>query len=440
MTPFARFEHDFTGKRVLIFGLGTQGRGVGDAKAFAQIGAKVTVSDRQNASNLKASLEKLQAYPISYHLGQEPTPDLLDHDAIIRNASVPYNHSFLLQARKRGLPIYEDACLFFSYAKPKKVVAITGTRGKTTTSHLILLMLQKTKKAVLAGNAVPVASLELLSQFDSSTYYVFELSSWQLQAFHDSKLSPPLSLITNLYPDHLLDRSFSEYIHDKTAIFAYQKPDDTVFFYRHNKKLISLASSVPGQLSYFDESDLPQDWPVNLVGPHNRANAAAALALARHLKLPESSIKSTLESFTPPPFRLQILGKIQGRTIINDTTSTTPIATIAALKTYPNSVLIIGGTSKNLPLKPLAQAVNTLAASVILLPGTGTQELKSLLTHPQVLGPFSQLSQAFSEAIKVSKPNQKILFSPAFASFGQFVNEFDRGEQFNQLFQSLDHA
>jgi len=440
MTPFARFEQDFTGKRVLIFGLGTQGRGFGDAKIFAQIGAKVSVADRQNTSNLKTSLEKLQAFPISYHLGQEPTPELLNQEAIIRNASIPYNHPFLIQARKKGIPIYEDACLFFSYARPKQVVAITGTRGKTTTSHLILQMLQKTQKAVLAGNAVPVASLELLSQFDPSTYYVFELSSWQLQAFHDFKLSPPLSLITNLYPDHLLDRSFSEYVHDKTAIFAYQKPEDTIFLYRHSKKLTSLASSVPSRLGYFDESDLPNDWPINLVGPHNRANAAAALALARHLKLPESSIKSTLEAFIPPPFRLQPLGKIKGRPIINDTTSTTPVATIAALKAYPNSVLIVGGTSKNLPLKPLAQAINTLASTVILLPGTGTQELKSLLTHPRVLGPYPQLSQAFSEAIKVSKPDQTILFSPGFASFGQFTNEFDRGQQFNQLFQDLSHA
>lgn len=438
MTPFENFASSFKDQKVLIFGLGLQGRGIGDARVFSQIGAHVTVTDAKSAPELQPALDQLKDLNLEFHLGGTPEELITNSDVIIRNASVPWNHPLLNLARSHNIPIKMDAALFFEFARPHNAIGITGTRGKSTTTHLIHQLLKDNHlNTIMAGNAVPTASLELLKSFDPQIWYVFELSSWQLQAFHQEKISPHIAVLTNLYPDHLLDRSFEEYVYDKTAIFAYQNSKDQLIINANNPDCQKLIDQVPSQIHPFTTKDLPTDFTPELKGEHNRENLAAAYQVAQALGL--DNIQALVD-FKGLPFRQQKIAEIGGVSIINDTTSTTPIATIAALQTYPNSILICGGTSKQLPTVDLVSAINHDAQKIILLSGTGTDEIAPKLDPNKLAGNFSDLKSALNQAISTAKPGDTILFSPGFTSFGMFDNEFDRGRQFNNMVNNLTSA
>lgn len=452
MTPYDHIKQDYQNKKVLVFGLGLQGRGVEDAIFFHQLGAAVHVTDKKTSAQLHTSLHRLKHHHLTYTLGEHKPEDVLNADIILRNASVPWEHPLLKLARSKNIPIHMDAELFFHYAKPQ-AIGITGTRGKSTTTHLIYQILKtdiaqpssalsKTgiTKVILAGNAVSHASLPLLQQHQPQNLYVFELSSWQLQAFHQSKLSPHLAIVTNLYPDHLLDCTYQQYRQDKAAIFLYQQSDDITFFNHDNPDSKPLITQAPAQLATFSANDVPTDWNLSLKGTHNRENIAAAIKVAHHLHIEPELIKQSVMSFQPVPYRLQEIATVNNITIINDTTSTTPIATIKALETYPNSILILGGSTKHLPTEELINSINQQARAVVLLSGTGTDEIKDKINPSLLKGEYSNLRDSLKKALSLSELSRYILFSPAFTSFGMFSNEFDRGEQFNQIVKQLSQS
>jgi UDP-N-acetylmuramoylalanine--D-glutamate ligase len=432
MKPFDQFAADYHDKQVLIFGLGLQGRGVGDTEIFAQIGARVTVTDQKPADKLADSISKLQSYPITYHLGGHRPEDILSADVIVRNASIPWNHPMLELAREKNIPIHMDETLFFHYAKPQKTLGVTGTRGKSTTTALIYELLKANQiPVILAGNIVPEPSLSLLVNYDPDKYYLFELSSWQLQGFALQRISPHLAVVTNIYPDHLLDRTLEEYIQDKEAIFQNQQPGDYLIINRDNPHTQILASRAKANITWFDKHSLPAAYHPILKGDHNLENLAAAYQVGKILNLDQ--LEQPLTGFSGLPFRQEVIGNSNGITVINDSTSTTPTACLKAINTYPGSILIIGGTTKKLPLIELVPDLHSKTKAIIMLPGSGTQELLPLLGNTPEVQPAADLSDAINQAFNLAGNGDTILFSPAFTSFGQFDNEFDRGRQFNQL-------
>lgn len=436
MTPFEQFAKDFAGKKVLVFGLGLQGRGVNATKLLLEVGASVTITDRRSQPHLQSSLDLLGTADLRLALDSEPSPALLATDFILRNPSVPWEHSFLEKARQQDIPIVMDTALFFRYALADQAIGITGTRGKSTTTALIHHILSTSgATSILGGNSTQVSSLELLKNLDSNAYYVFELSSWELQAFHDQRTSPHYSLITNLYPDHLLDRNFQQYVNDKTAIFRYQSPKDLLVINGDQKITRQLATQSPSRVVFFSASDA-KTYQTELRGDHNLENIAAAAALSGHLGIEQTTINQAVSTFSPLPFRLEPVATMTGVAYINDTTSTTPVATIKALSTYPQSILIIGGTTKHLPLDQLASVINSQASHVVLFSGSGTKQLKPHLNPDLIIGEFDSLQAVLNAAQSAARPGDTILFSPGFTSFGAFQNEFDRGRQFNSLLKS----
>ena len=438
MTPFDQIKKDFQGKTVLILGLGLQGRGVGDAKFFAELGSKVVVSDQKTQADLQNSINQLTDYDIEYKLGEQTNDLLSGVDLIIRNASVPWNHQVLQSAREKQIPVKMDAALFFEYCQPDKSIAVTGTRGKTTTTLLISHILKTANiKHVLAGNLVPTPSVDLIKEYSPDTWYLFELSSWQLQAFHDLGQSPHLSVFTNIYPDHLLDRDFDNYLKDKTAIYQYQKKQDKLIINQQQKARIFKSSSTISQIIEFNP-DQASSISTSLVGTHNQENISAAMSVAKQLNIDDTTTTKALGTFRVPPFRLEKIATHNQTDFINDTTSTTPIATIKALQAYPNSTLIVGGTSKNLPVEDLISVINKSAKHIITLPGTGTDQIVSKINPGKLVVQAKDLESAIQSAISVTQPGDTILFSPGFTSFGLFTNEFDRGEKFNQFVGQLN--
>ncbi len=443
MTPFEKFKKAYQGKKVLVMGLGLLGGGVGVAKIFAEIDAKVTVTDLKSEVELEPSLGKLKGLGIKFVLGEHRKKDFETHDLIIRNPAVPRNSSFLQIARKKGTPVTMDTSLFARFC-PVPLIGITGTRGKTTTATLIYELLKSAgKSALLGGNIRGVASLSLLKKIRNNSLVILELSSWELQGFDWEKISPHIAVVTNIYQDHLNRYpTMAEYIEDKKVIFKYQTKNDFLILNKENSYTKKMGQEASSKVIWFSKADFPPDWKLRLLGEHNRENAAATYQVGKLFRLSSEWMRPVFETFRGVEYRLEEIAEIDGVKYINDTTSTTPAAAIAALRSLRGPIILLaGGASKNLDLTDFAEQIVKRTKAVVLLEGTATQELASLINRSgggkKILGRFGNFKKAILAAMKAAGPGEMVLLSPGCTSFGMFKNEYDRGEQFNEIVKSL---
>jgi UDP-N-acetylmuramoylalanine--D-glutamate ligase len=479
-------KNKYAGKNVLVVGLGLQGGGVGIAKFFAELGAKVTITDKKDESKLLKSINKLKGLDIQFHLGGHNVDDFINADVIFKGPSVPWTTYAVVQAQNKGIPIeMEQSFVVENY--PGKIIGITGTRGKSTTTHLIYNLLKKSGFKVSLGGGLPgISTIDYLKEADENSWLVAELSSWALSGFHRKQISPHIAVFTNLYPDHLnYYKNLEDYFYDKQAIFQYQKKEDCLvinkdlfearrnFFVRHtptgapgdsskiSSSLIQTEKfSFASSSIFFSKKDFPYPL-VFLKGDHNLENAAAALKVAEILKIDRNKAVEVIKNFGGLPYRLQIIGKKDNITFVNDTTSTTPIATIKAIESFKDKkiILFLGGNSKNLPN---VQLINQLykVDKIVLLAGSFTDEILPVLKEryqDKLVGPFDSLDKAVKEAYQIADPRLPfdgtqgkrgddnkshdkeiiLLFSPGATSFAMFNNEFHRGDEFNNIVNKL---
>jgi UDP-N-acetylmuramoylalanine--D-glutamate ligase len=425
----------FKGKKVTVLGLGLLGKGLGDTAFLARCGAQVTVTDLKDAKALASSVAQLKKYKnVRFVLGRHEMSDFQNCDMVLKAQGVPLDSIYINEARNNHIPIrMDDELLVSLLPKNVKVIGITGTRGKTTVTSLIYHILKKAGKRVhLGGNIRGVATLSLLPKIKSGDYVVLELSSWQLQGFGEQKISPNISVFTNFMPDHMnyYKNNLKDYFSDKAFIFKYQKEGDILVAGESVVKKI--PKSYKGNLVV--GGDVPKNWKLPLPGEHNKENITLAVSAARALRIPLAKIKLGVESFKAVEGRLQVVKTVRGVQIYNDNNSTTPEATIAGLKSFPKkqTVLIMGGADKNLDTIELLKTAEAYAHTVILLPGTGTDKIE----NPDFYRAES-LKDAVETAVASASKGDVILFSPAFASFGLFVNEYDRNDQFMNLVKKL---
>jgi UDP-N-acetylmuramoylalanine--D-glutamate ligase len=438
------FKNFIAGKKITVMGLGLLGRGLKDTQFLVECGANVTVTDLKTADQLSASIDQLKHLPIIFKLGEHDPRDFQQADLILRNADVPKSSPFLKIATDNGIPVEMDESLFAKFFKGK-IVGITGTRGKTTTTVLVHKILSSQYANVfLSGNILGSATLPLLNCIQETDLVVLELSSWQLQGFHDAQISPNASIFTNIYPDHLNRyEGMSDYIQDKKAIYMYQKQGDFCCFNADQEKTKKLSYEARAEKLFFSEADIPIDWAIPLPGKHNRQNVAAALRLTRQLGVPSEKIQKVVEGFQGVEHRLQKVAVKKGIEFINDSTSTTPVAGCAALDSIENRriLLIAGGSDKKLDLDEFAVSAANKACFIALLQGTATPKLANQIERAdgksKLVGCFDSLKEAVMKLLEVSKPGDIILLSPACASFGMFQNEYDRGNQFINIINSL---
>ncbi len=438
--------NDFRGKRITVMGLGLLGRGIGDVRFLASQGAILTVTDLKTKEALAPALAELKKLKdITYVLGEHRLEDFRDKDMIIKSAGVPLDSPYIEEARKEGIPI-EMSTSLFARITPATIIGITGTRGKSTVTHLLYEILKeaykgKKQKVYLGGNVKGVSTLELLPVAKKGDMVVLELDSWQLQGFGEAKISPHVSIFTTFMSDHLnyYKNDTKQYFTDKSYIYRFQKKGDILVA---GKQMASLIRNRPDKI-IVDENTLPVDWKLKMPGIHNRYNTALAVTAALALGVKKEVIKSVAEKFKGVPGRLELVRTVSGVSFYNDTTATTPEATIAALEALgidhaKHIVLIMGGADKALDMSELPAVIKKYVKAVVLLPGTGTDRIISEKVF-QRLDPVcvESLPDALHSARIYAAPDDIVLFSPAFASFGLFKNEFDRGEQFNTLCKSI---
>src|SRR5437763_2271985 len=301
---------DLRGKRVLVMGLGLQGSGMAAARYAVQQGATVRVTDMKSAALLAPSLQALAGLSIEFVLGQHRDEDFLWAEVIIRNPGVPRSSPYLRLAQEHGAQIEMEIALFF-LACPGRIIGITGTRGKTTTTSLIYEILHAGGHAtVLGGNIAGVETLSLLPQITPETLVVLELSSWQLEGLAPHALSPSVAVMTNVYPDHLNTYiGMDEYAEAKANIFRHQHTGDLAIFNFDNPWTRRFGEEAPGQVCFtsierggsfkrgtttispFIFNETP------LVGKHNLANVLLATTTARLLEVPDEIIDRAARSF-----------------------------------------------------------------------------------------------------------------------------------------------
>ena len=447
------------GKRVLVMGLGLQGSGIASARYAVQQGAIVRVTDMKSPEALAPSVQALAGLPIEFVLGQHRKEDFRWADIVIRNPGVPRTSPYLQLAQEHGAQIEMEIAFFF-LACPGHIIGITGTRGKTTTSTLVYEILRASgTPTLLAGNVAGVETLSLLPEITAETQVVLELSSWQLEGLAPHKISPAVAVMTNVYPDHLNTYDgMEDYAEAKANIFRHQRADDIAIFNYDNPWTRRFGEEAPartwftslqrgGSFIRGSRDVVPfifRDTP--LAGRHNLENVLLATTVARLLGIKDEVIAETVHRFRGLAHRLEEVRTVNGVYFINDSASTTPIAGQVALEAFDAPiVLVAGGNTKHLPLEQWPARIVERCRDVVLLAGSGTDELIPVLqteaerqgTNDPVRGIFSDWQQALDTAVTLAKPGDILLFSPGFTSFGMFLNEFDRGDKFVAYVQAL---
>jgi UDP-N-acetylmuramoylalanine--D-glutamate ligase len=494
MQRFIRRGDFFHGIKALVMGLGLHGGGVATATWLAQHGARVTATDMRQRKLLEPSIAALKGVPVCFVLGKHSKEDFRSHDLVVANPGIPRESTYLALARRAGKRIENDASLFFRLTDAP-TIAVTGTRGKTTTTLWIAELLKKNYPKVRPSGNTPDNAF--LKEFDrvqgKGIPVVAEMSSWQLEYLPAAFVqggglpargrAPHVAVITNIYADHLnrYAGGMADYASAKANIFRVQQDDDflvlnydnawTKFFLKQHprglvffvsarplpkrsnglfvreKKLIFRFDGIEQQL--FDIEHFLRER-----GTHNLENLLSAV-LAVKLFDPTVVInEACVRKLPTPPMRQEIIYKKRKLTIVNDSCATSPDGTLAAIKRFTDFrcqmpkdggriILIVGGTDKELEFDALARAIkrHIPPEQLILLNGSATTKLFGALhelgydrKHPMVA--HEDLASCMRAALAVAallKGETTILFSPGAASFEKFLHEFDRGKQFKQL-------
>lgn len=436
-------DKHFKGKKVTLMGLGLLGRGEGDAEFFATAGAELIVTDLKTEAELEPSIKRLAEFAnIIYHLGGHKMEDFENRDLIIKAPNTPLDSPFIAHAREKGVPVEMDASLFAKLS-PATIVGITGTRGKSTVTHLIYEIAKAAgKNPRLGGNERGIATLPLLRETGEGDTVILELDSWQLQGFEDDRISPHISVWTNFMPDHMnyYKNDMGRYFRDKAAIARFQKKGDFFITTREIKETIESRFGAL-QATCITDATLPEGWMLALEGEHNLRHAAFARMAAQCMGITDDVIKKVLNTFSGLPGRLQFLGEKHGIAFYDDSNSTTPEATIVALETLTAKkrpiVLIAGGSDKELNYTNLVPEIEKTVKDMVMLKGPATDKLKKLLSKKFSAPVGETMDEALTKALTLATPGDIVLLSPGATSFGIFQNEYDRGDQFRALVEKL---
>ena len=446
-------------------GLYKEGSGISATRFLISQGAKVVVTDLKTAEDLKIQIKRLGALvdKIEFVLGNHREKDFENVDMIVKNPGVPRASKYLQIASKNKIPIETDISLFFKLVNRKKIIGITGTRGKSTTTTLIYEIISSVDKNVILGGNITSSPLTKLNKMKKGALAILELSSWMLESLEDPKLSPHIAVFTNIYPDHLNTYSgIDDYAAAKENIFSHQNLQDYVILNRDNRFTKKMGSHAPSKRFWFSMKEFKSEngcylngdniyfrldgqerkilsvKDIKIPGKHNIENVLAAVCACSVYGIAPVKIKKGIKSFSGIADRLELIKYSQGIKYYNDTTSTTPEAGIAALDALgdnkkKNIILIAGGSDKGLDFKPWIKEIKKYCKAVVLLSGTGTDKIKKIMPSNMEITEVKSMVDAIGVSKSFVKRGDIILLSPACASFGMFVNEFDRGEQFRKV-------
>ncbi len=430
---------DYAGLRATVMGLGHFGGGLAAAKWLARAGALVTVTDLATEDRLRKSLAALKREPIRRCvLGRHREEDFREADLVVVNPAVRPGSPWLEIARRAGARLTSEMQLFLETCRAR-VVGVTGTNGKSTTAAMIAAALGAAGRRVLLGGNIGRSLLEDAASLEPDDYAVVELSSFQLSWLGAGVHMPQTAVITNFSPNHLdWHTTLEEYASAKQRLLLEQTASGTAVFDPASPGLSGWTSLVRGRL--IAPRPAGDDAPVRLRGRHNRVNAALAAAAARGLDCSEQAIAEGLAGFSGLGDRLERVAAIGDRNFYNDSASTTPESTIAALRALPPPLwLLAGGVDKGFDYRALVEEITQRAAGAVFF-GRAARLLADLVKQRAAWMPCAaaaDLREAMEICLARSAPRSTIVLSPACSSHDQYTNYRERGAAFVELVESL---
>jgi UDP-N-acetylmuramoylalanine--D-glutamate ligase len=445
---------ELKGKKVLVVGLGKSG--LAAALFLRRRGAHVTVSDVRSAEALAKDIPALLEEGIMVEAGGHGLLTFRRQDLIVVSPGVPLNTPELAQVKSFGLPVIGELELAARFLKGK-MLAITGSNGKTTTTALVGEILENAGMPTLVGGNIGVPVVALIDQSTDETWSVLEVSSFQLES--TDQFHPSIAVILNITPDHL-DRhgSFENYARAKERIFAAQDKNDCVVLNADNARAAAAASQSPAQVYWFSiEHPVEQGaWVENgavvyrpakgaatekimplsgipLKGAHNVENVLAAVCAARLAGAPADAIAEAVGAFQAVEHRLEFVAKINGVEYYNDSKATNVDATAKAVAAFFSGVhLILGGKDKGSDYTQLAELLQARVRAVYTI-GTAAAKIESELRGVVSIHSCETLDNAVTAAANAARPGEVVLLAPACSSFDQFENYEHRGRIFKEL-------
>lgn len=449
------FPLDLTGKRVIVYSLGIEGRDL--ARFFVSRGAMVTVSDTRTAAQLDAAGAVAPTGVDRVVIGQ----DLIDptgFDAVAVAQSVLRSNAMVVRARELGIPFTSQMRLFLQLCEGR-VLGITGSSGKSTTTALVGAMARAAGVTHLVGGNIGEPLLSRLHEIASDTTVVLEISHTQLQY---TDRSPSIAAITNVTPNHLDQFSWDEYVGLKRNILAYQTRENSAVMNADDHTSHALMAAVKGRLvrcsivsliegdgawleddrlmvrhGRFAQPVVRQD-AVRLRGRHNLANVVMAAAIGSQAGFEPDAMSQAIGEFRGVPHRLEVVGRAHGATWVNDSIATSPERAIAGLNAFTEPVvLLLGGRDKNLPLDGLRELAGTRCRAVICFGEAAPLFAAGLRTAVSDTRVVATLEDAVEAACALARDGDAVLLSPAGTSFDAYPSFEVRGERFRTLVRDL---
>jgi UDP-N-acetylmuramoylalanine--D-glutamate ligase len=453
---------NWTGTRVLILGAARQGLAL--ARWLSLHGAYVTLSDMRSEDELRVARESLAEYQIDWALGGHPLELLDSIDVLCLSGGVPLTLQIIAEAIKRGIPLSNDSQVFMEVV-PCKTIGITGSAGKTTTTTLVGRMAKNAygDKAYIGGN-IGDPLINYVDNMKVDDIAILEISSFQLDQM---TISPNIAAILNVTPNHL-DRhgTMEAYTAAKARILEFQSEEDIAVLGRDDQGAWSLRNKVHGRLYTFSLNELDEglngtylqdgllnlrDGDINLPlilrekillrGDHNVLNVLAAFAIGHAAGLPLDAMLEAVEDFHGVPHRLELVRELRGVRWYNDSTSSAPERSMAAIRAFEEPiVLLLGGRDKNLPWEDLMRLVGERVEHVVLFGEVVDKIQKTADSLGLGTKRFSRadgLHEAVLKAAEVAEPGDVVLLSPGGTSFDEFKDFAERGERFREWVQEL---
>lgn len=420
--------HAFRGKRFAVLGLARSG--LATVAALVESGAEVVAWDSNEAARAKLGAGVTLADPL--------TIDLAGFDGVIVSPGVPINrHPIADHARGAGVPLIGDIELFAmarAELPPHKVIGITGTNGKSTTTALIHHILATAGiPSLMGGNiGLPILGRDPLP---AGGVYVLELSSYQIDLTHS--LDCDVAVLLNITPDHL-DRydGFADYAASKARLFTLQHVDKLAVIATEDDRTRMIASRINHRLMRVSSTSIADQsrWP-SLQGPHNAQNVAVAIAVAQALGVDAEMIERGLSTYPGLPHRMERVRECGGVLFVNDSKATNATSTAPALAAYPSIHWILGGLAKTDELDACAPHFGNVRAAYTI--GDAGPMFAQLLTPHMPVSECGTLDVAVLRAAGAAHPGETVLLSPACASFDQFTDYEARGAAFRAAVEAL---
>jgi UDP-N-acetylmuramoylalanine--D-glutamate ligase len=448
---------DLAGKRVLVVGLARTG--IVTALFSAGYGATVTATDERPETELQETAAKLRAAGVKLDLGGHRAESFLDQDLIVVSPGVPAKLPELELVRARGTPVWSEIELAWRFLRGK-LIAITGSNGKTTTTSLVAHILQTAGIPTLIGGNIGTPLLALVENSMDTTVTVAEISSFQLETIE--KFRPEIGVLLNLTPDHL-DRhaSFDEYAQAKMRMFENQLERDIailnaddpeitrrmptkphIFWFSRQKRVAAGAFLRDEQIFFRNEGSevaLARRDEISLRGEHNVENVLAACAAAYLAGADPAAIANGIKTFKGVEHRLEFVAEVSGVRFYNDSKATNVDAAVKAIEAFPwPLIVILGGKDKGSPYTPLRELLHERARLAILI-GAAADKIAEDLGDAVPLESAGTLDRAVHLAMQNAQPGDTVLLAPACASFDQFENYEHRGRTFKELVASLEN-